>query len=545
SLSGAEHLPPVAPAEGSRVEATLARPQRWHTRSESGSSSGRRTPAAVGFSSASNDGIAAATRRAESAARRAEASARRAERSAKSARAGREGAEAAAGEAGSAAAKAKEAKAAAATVAHEAKVAAAAADAAAAANVAAPRHGSFGGGKELRPPRPTPPPGRQPLGSSSNRRSPPLGDPEATGRARERSSKADSDRAARLAERASMTARLEALAAATEAERRGTAGHRGHICTPWDTATTMAGTSATAGDHRRRKGDGEERSHGEGGLEKGDGTGYRRQPETAAVPPVSGVGIGRASKTVAGRERASSGAQDVDYWNRPVALAAAAAAAVAVAASPKASPGGSSSAGAERDPFMASEEGSYTRNGSAARGTDPRAKEDGAAGRLGLTSKNFARSHGEAPESFLSEASSLGTGLERVAEVEAAPASQEASRRRRRVLEHVEVGRGGQEHYRDAAKRHTGPVSFGSGAGFDADGGGAWGGDRDNDTVDDGDEERCSSQQRGTDFRVPPGGGSVREGKAAAVSGGVEGSAGPKKRATKKRKNRPATVAAA
>ncbi|CAM9534778.1 unnamed protein product [Scytosiphon promiscuus] len=276
-----------------------------------------------------------------------------------------------------------------------------------------------------------------------------------------------------------------------------------------------------------------------------DGSVHRRQDATAAVPPASGTGIGGAPEAAAGWERASSGAQDVDYWNRPVAVAAAAAVA---AASPKSSLGSSSSgrARARDGSFAASGEGIHTRNGSASRGDHPRVEKDGATGRLNFSADSFARARGKYEESLLSETSSFGAGLERVAEVGAAAASEEASRqqqRRRRVLQHVEVGRGGQEHFRDARKKRTEDAfSFGSGTGLGANEGDRWGLGGD-DAVDDHGEGQPPSRQRRTGFDIPPGRESASRGEADL--GGGESTAAPKKKVTKKRKNRPAPASAA
>lgn len=502
---------------------------------------------------------AAATQRAESAALRAEASAQRAERSAENTRVNRAAAEIAAVEADAAAAAAKK-------------------SASLQQVMAAPRHGSFGDERFLRPPQPT---------VAGLRQCPSVSDDGAGGGVTiasvpETSNITDSTsrRAVRLAERASMTARLELLSAATEAERgaesascsssfSGTisSDHRGQIRTPWD--ETIETVEKPAGGRLRGDRDGVHHPNGRNGLEEDYGGGADDWPgRVAAVASSSGSGVDRVQKSGVSRLRTSGRTQDVEYWNRPAKMAAA----VAATAS-------KSSIRAPR----------RRRRATATAAAEPKhsvvALNEARGSTLGDT-------RGRAPELPISSAlpppPPLGVvGRERVAVVgagaveatvtaaadadaDAAAVSQEA-RRRRRVLEHVEVGRGGQEYYRDVIQRRIQPTEDGStgslvfgdddspphpediarGEGYGHDDGGAQAVDG-----DDGGEECFYPQQRwpastlnpkGRVFHQQRGGYKMVVGHGARVAGtGVAaGSPRRKKKVTKKRKSRPAPAPAA
>ncbi|CBN76873.2 hypothetical protein (Partial), partial [Ectocarpus siliculosus] len=255
-----------------------------------------------------------------------------------------------------------------------------------------------------------------------------------------------------------------------------------------------------------------------------------------------GSGVTRSSEAGSGRLRASGRAQDVDYWNRPATMAAAMAAVAAVARGDESAQRERRTGGAKPKPSAASllnggsETGKRlaTTGGGAARGEgiDIVLNNDHGSFAGTLTGRSSSEASFGAPPLPLSEA--------------AATVSREASRRRQRILKHVEVGRGGQEHYHDAAaaavRRCNSPAetsgpSFG-GVPADAsatDGGGAV-------LVDDGFYGDCFSPlERRSALAMPP----RTIPHPRGWDGGAVGTSRPKAKATKKRKNRSTAAAAA
>eukprot|EP00903_Cladosiphon_okamuranus_P008308 g7992.t1 len=459
------------------------------------SSSMQPTATVAGDVSASGGELISDTPRAESAARRAEAAAIRAEQAAESARVDREGAELAAVEADAAAAAAKAAL----------KID----------GVPAPSHGYFTGMNALRPQ----------ATNATLKQHPPADVGDVATSQSERSRDTESRREARLAERASLMARLEALAAATEAERvaRSTTGRRGQIRTGDTTALE------------------EEKDVG-GWLEDED-LSIDRLERVAVVESPSGSAAGVSFTTTAGKPQTSDRTQDVDYWDRPVAMAAAG---VATKTLPRhASRRHRSYNKAPRSkPSVAVSAGGAAESDLAARIEGAGESKGGAAGHPNgrhRTSQGVSKSP-TIPLLSVGRKRLAEVGSEQVtqgsAAVDETAVSQEA--RRRRVLPHVEVGRGGEEHYRDTAKQRTKTVEDDplNSSGLGPDGAGNF----DNDGG-----ERFSAQRRRSasrDIFARQQGADELVGGAGMGTGMVTGSLRPTK-SIKKRKSRPAGRATA
>ena len=451
-----------------------------------------------------------ATSRAESAARRAEASALRAERAAESARVDRDGAELAAVEADAAVAAAQAAL----------KIG----------GVPAPSHGYIPGANALRP---------QP--ATSRLQQHPLADVGEAFACQSESSSTDSRRVARLAERASLLGRLEALHAATEAERvaRPATGRRGQVRTPFGGSTAAVDTPAPEG----------EQDAGDWWLEDGEVSADRLE-RVADVEPTSETGAGGSSTAGTGGARAPGRTEHVDYWNRPVAIAAAAAATKTSQRHSSRRHRTSGKASRSKQ-SVTSIEGRGAKIGRAARVEDAGDPEIGAAGppddrhRTSVGAPNLPTI--PPPLSLLSvgrkRLAGVGVGHARAqgtAAVDATAAATEA--RRRRVLQHVEVGRGGEEHYRDAAKQRINPAEDGPLFGLDL------GSDSSANAFGDGGGERFSAQRRrpaSSENAVRQQGADKIVGGAAVGTGMARSSLRPKKKPVKKRKSRPAAHAVA
>eukprot|EP00752_Nemacystus_decipiens_P012065 g10696.t1 len=516
AVGGSENRTPPQPRRGWERCHQHQRPQHqgsdgWRTEDGAEHSSSIQPLAAVAEGVPARGGErGSSTLRAESAARRAEASAARAERAAESARLHRDGAELAAVEAGAVAAVTKAAL--------------------KTGGVPAPSHGQFTGASTHRPQPNTPRlQDRHPAG---------VGEVFAC---QSECSDTESRRAARLAERASLMGRLEALAAATEAERaaRSAAGRRSQVRSPFIGSTANVDTT-----------DPEEREGARDWWLEGADVPTDGLESVAAVEPTSGSGVGASSTAGTGKPQASYRTPDVDYWNRPVAMAAAEAVATKTSQRNASRRHRTSSKGSRSKPPVASAEGGEPKNGLEARFEYTGGEDNG-------FSEQRDNRHGPSlgvsrpptvapPLPPLSEGrrrlAQVGVGQARAqctAAVDEAAAAQEA--RRRRVLQHVEVGRGGEENYRDTAKQRAKSAENGPlpGLGFDGSA----------DAFDDMAGKRFSAQQRRPaspeKFVRPQVANSIVGGAGGARTGMARSTLRPKKNSTKKRKSRPAPRPAA